>query len=77
MEYELRPNERAEGVGRVVAWALFPAWAKSSSCQPASRVRVGAFERSPAHEEKVTAIIHDLYALAVQENDDPAQVLSQ
>lgn len=35
------------------------------------------FKHSLAHEQKVTAMINNLYALAVKENDYPAQVLLQ
>ncbi|MBI4672808.1 MAG: ferritin [Chloroflexi bacterium] len=35
------------------------------------------FQRALAHEQKVTGMINNLYALAVQENDYPAQVLLQ
>lgn len=35
------------------------------------------FSRALAHEQKVTAMINALYALAMQENDYPAQVLLQ
>ncbi|MDL1897829.1 ferritin [Anaerolineae bacterium CFX7] len=36
-----------------------------------------AFESSYAHEQKVTAMINNLYALAVKENDYPTIVLLQ
>ena len=36
-----------------------------------------AFEEVLAHEQKVTAMIHKLYALAVKENDYASQVLLQ
>lgn len=35
------------------------------------------FERALEHEEKVTAMIHDLYALAVRENDYASQTFLQ
>jgi ferritin len=35
------------------------------------------FEQTLAHEQKVTAMIHDLYALAVQEKDYASQVFLQ
>lgn len=35
------------------------------------------FQRALAHEQKVTGLINNLYALAVKENDYPAQVLLQ
>jgi ferritin len=35
------------------------------------------FQRSLEHEQKVTGMINGLYALAVKENDYPAQVLLQ
>src|SRR5919198_3021206 len=36
-----------------------------------------AFTRTLQNEQKVTRLIHDLYALAVREQDYPAQVLLQ
>ena len=36
---------------------------------------VAAWEQVLAHEQKVTALIHNLYALAVKENDYPVQTL--
>ncbi len=33
------------------------------------------FEKALAHEQKVTASIHNIYALAVKENDYPTQVM--
>jgi ferritin len=38
---------------------------------------LAVFEASYAHEQKVTKSIHDLYALAVKENDYPTQVMLQ
>lgn len=38
---------------------------------------VAVFEAAYAHEQKVTKSIHDLYALAVRENDYPTQVMLQ
>ncbi|RME88901.1 MAG: ferritin [Anaerolineae bacterium] len=38
---------------------------------------VDVFERTLAHEQKVTAYINDLYALAVKENDYASQVFLQ
>jgi ferritin len=38
---------------------------------------LGLFERTLEHERKVTAMIHDLYALAVQEEDYASQVFLQ
>lgn len=38
---------------------------------------LSVFQRALEHERKVTALIHNLYALAVRENDYPAQVLLQ
>jgi ferritin len=35
------------------------------------------FEAAYAHEQKVTQSIHDLYALALRENDYPTQVMLQ
>lgn len=35
------------------------------------------FEKTLAHEQKVTALIHDLYALAKRENDYPSEVFLQ
>jgi ferritin len=35
------------------------------------------FEKTLEHEQKVTGMIHDLYALAVQEKDYPSQVFLQ
>ncbi len=45
--------------------------------QPPSGFRspLDAFERALEHEKEITARIHELYALAVRENDYPAQVL--
>jgi ferritin len=34
-----------------------------------------AFRQALEHEKKVTGMIHDLYALAVKENDYPAQTM--
>lgn len=36
-----------------------------------------AFETTLQHERKVTAIINELYELALEEKDDPAQVMLQ
>ncbi|MCS7061996.1 MAG: ferritin [Anaerolineae bacterium] len=36
-----------------------------------------AFEQVQAHEQKVTALIHALYDIAVQESDKPSQTLLQ
>ncbi len=36
-----------------------------------------AFQKALKHEQKVTALINDLYALAVNEKDYPAQVVLQ
>ncbi len=36
-----------------------------------------AFEKTLAHEQKVTGHINDLYALAVEEKDYPSQILLQ
>jgi ferritin len=36
---------------------------------------LAAWQQVLAHEQKVTALIHNLYALAVKENDYPAQTL--
>lgn len=38
---------------------------------------LAVFQRALEHERKVTALIHNLYALAVRERDYPAQVLLQ
>ncbi len=38
---------------------------------------LAVFEKSLEHEKKVTAMIHALYALAVEEKDYPAQVMLQ
>jgi ferritin len=38
---------------------------------------VAVFQEALAHEQKVTKSIHDLYALVVQENDYPTQVMLQ
>jgi ferritin len=38
---------------------------------------LAVFEETLAHEKKVTSLIHDLYALAVQENDYASQVFLQ
>ena len=38
---------------------------------------LAVFEAAYAHEQKVTRSIHDLYALAVKENDYPTQVMLQ
>jgi ferritin len=38
---------------------------------------VEIFEEVLAHERKVTGLIHDLYALAVEENDYPTQSMLQ
>ena len=38
---------------------------------------LAVFQQSLAHEQKVTGMINNLYALAVKENDYPAQVLLQ
>ena len=38
---------------------------------------LAVFEAAYAHEQKVTKSIHDLYALAVKENDYPTQVMLQ
>jgi ferritin len=44
--------------------------------QPPSEFKsvLDAFQQALAHEQKVTALINDLYALAIRENDYPAQV---
>ena len=38
---------------------------------------LNVFEQTLAHEQKVTALIHDLYALAVQEKDYASQAFLQ
>lgn len=38
---------------------------------------LAVFEAAYAHEQKVTKSIHDLYALALKENDYPSQVMLQ
>ena len=38
---------------------------------------MAVFQEALAHEQKVTKSIHDLYALAVQENDYPTQSMLQ
>ena len=38
---------------------------------------LAVFEAAYAHEQKVTQSIHDLYALALRENDYPSQVMLQ
>ncbi len=38
---------------------------------------LAVFEAAYAHEQKVTQSIHDLYALALRENDYPTQVMLQ
>jgi len=35
------------------------------------------FQKALSHEQKVTALIHNLYALSVEEKDYPAQVMLQ
>ena len=47
--------------------------------QPPSEFQspLDVFQRALEHEQKVTGMINALYALAVQENDYPAQVLLQ
>jgi ferritin len=47
--------------------------------QPAAEYKsaLDVFEKVLAHEQLVTASIHKLYALAVKENDYPAQVMLQ
>lgn len=40
----------------------------------AFRSPLDTFEQALEHEKRVTSLIHDLYALAVRENDYPAQV---
>ncbi len=47
--------------------------------QPAAEYKsaLDLFEKVLAHEQLVTASIHKLYALAVKENDYPAQVMLQ
>jgi ferritin len=47
--------------------------------QPASDFQspLDVFQRALEHERKVTGMINNLYALAVKENDYPAQVLLQ
>ena len=35
------------------------------------------FERTLEHEEKVTGMIHQLYALSIQEQDYPSQIFLQ
>jgi len=47
--------------------------------EPASEFEspLALFEQVLAHEQKVTGMIHDLYALAVKENDYPTQVEMQ
>jgi ferritin len=47
--------------------------------QPPSNFQspLDVFQRALEHEQKVTAMINNLYALATQENDYPAQVLLQ
>ena len=44
--------------------------------QPPSEFKsaLDVFQQALAHEQKVTALINDLYALAIRENDYPAQV---
>lgn len=41
----------------------------------AFRSPLDTFEQALEHEKEVTSLIHDLYELAVRENDYPAQVL--
>jgi ferritin len=60
-------NDRA---GRVVLGAIDQP--KSDFESP-----LAVFQEALAHEQKVTAMINNLYALAVKENDYPAQVLLQ
>ena len=47
--------------------------------QPAAEYKsaLDVFEKVLAHEQLVTASIHKLYALAVKENDYPAQIMLQ
>lgn len=47
--------------------------------KPASGFKspLDAFQKALKHEQKVTGLINDLYALAVKEKDYPAQVLLQ
>jgi ferritin len=47
--------------------------------QPAAEYKsaLDVFEKVLAHEQLVTASIHKLYALALKENDYPAQVMLQ
>ena len=47
--------------------------------QPAAEYAspLAVFENAYAHERKVTQSIHDLYALALRENDYPTQVMLQ
>jgi ferritin len=47
--------------------------------QPAAEYKsaLDVFEKVSAHEQLVTASIHKLYALALKENDYPAQVMLQ
>ncbi len=44
---------------------------------PAPATPLAVFEKTYAHEQKVTGMIHDLYKLAVAEADYPAQVFLQ
>ena len=41
----------------------------------AFRSPLDTFEQALEHEKRVTSLLHDLYELAVRENDYPAQVL--
>ena len=47
--------------------------------QPAAEYKsaLDVFEKALAHEQLITAAIHKLYALALKENDYPAQVMLQ
>jgi ferritin len=56
--------------GRVVLQAIEQPPAKFES-------PVDIFEKTLEHEQKVTALIHDLYALAVEEKDYASQIFLQ
>lgn len=60
-------NERG---GRVVLQAIDQPPAEFDS-------PLNVFERTLEHEEKVTGMIHQLYALSIQEQDYPSQIFLQ
>ena len=60
-------NERG---GRVVLQAIDQPPAEFNS-------PLDVFERTLEHEEKVTGMIHQLYALSIQEQDYPSQIFLQ